>query len=273
MNQVHTPDNRQIYGVWADSLAELISYRYLGCRSKLHEGFSATGRMPLRSDMRPGGALLGAPAAIAMLDTAGIAIDRHWQLALTHVEINLLDGARGIDTLGVQGTMTRAARTQVFTEARLVDADRPDTVVGFGTADWTVISTTATGFDYIDPGPGVPDTGELPPLHQAYGAVADAGGLRIEEVTTRLGGPVLHHGPILVTLEAAALALIQKDPGPSTVESLSVRLVRAGKRGPLRATAQILAQNAESAVIRADLRQDGVDGELIATGTVRIRRP
>ncbi|WP_328354879.1 hypothetical protein OG976_24480 [Mycobacterium sp. NBC_00419] len=270
MTTTPRPDNADIYGVWAESLAELVSYRYLGCRSVLHDGFDATGRMPLRSDMRPGGSLLAAPAAIAMLDTAGIAIDRHWQLALTHVEVNLIGGARGVGTLGVQGSMTRAARSQVFTESRFVDANHPDTVVGFGTADWTVITPTATGFDYIDPGTGIEDSPYLPPLHDAYGAVADGTGFTIAEVTPKLGGPVLHHGPILVTLEAAALAVLE--PSAEQVESLSVRLVRAGKRGPLRATAQILTESRTAVLVRSDLRQDDPDGDLIATATVRVRR-
>jgi acyl-coenzyme A thioesterase PaaI-like protein len=264
-------DKAAIYGVWAKSLAELVSYRYLGCRSVLHDGFDATGRMPLRSDMRPNGSLLAAPAAIAMLDTAGIAIDRHWQLALTHVDISLVGGARGVSTLGVQGSMTRAARSQVFTECQFVDADDPDTIIGFGTADWTVIAPTATGFDYIDPGPGIPDTGDLPPLHEAYGAVVDGNEFTIAEVTPKLGGPVLHHGPILVTLEAAALAAVAPCADGVEVESLSARLVRAGKRGPLRASGRTLSQSGTTTVVRSDLYLDSPDGELIATATLRLR--
>lgn len=265
-------DQAAIYGVWAKSLAELVSYRYLGCRSVLHDGFDATGRMPLRSDMRPNGSLLAAPAAIAMLDTAGIAIDRHWQLALTHVHVNLVGGARGVTTLGVHGSMTRAARSQVFTECRFVDSDDPDSTVGFGTADWTVIRPTATGFDYVDPGPGVPDTGTLPPLHTAYGAVVDGTEFTIAEISPKLGGPVLHHGPILVTLEAAALAAVGTGAAGVEVESLSARLVRAGKTGPLRANGRILSQNGPTILLRSDLVQDTPNGELIATATLRVRR-
>ena len=42
----------QVYGIWTQTVAELMSYRYLGCRSVLGAGFEARGEMPLRSDMR-----------------------------------------------------------------------------------------------------------------------------------------------------------------------------------------------------------------------------
>ena len=123
------------------TVAELMSYRYLGCRSVLGDGFEARGEMPLRSDMRHDVALFAAPVAIAMLDTAGIAIDRHWQLALTHVDIHLR-GTAPAQAIWRSGSMTRHARSQVFTEATFVDAELPEVVLGFGTADWAVIDPT-----------------------------------------------------------------------------------------------------------------------------------
>jgi acyl-coenzyme A thioesterase PaaI-like protein len=256
------------YGVWADTVAELISYRHLGCRSVLGDGYEAHGSMSIRSDMRRDGALLAAPVAIAMLDTAGIAVDRHWQLALTHVDIKL-GGRSAISTLGVHGSMTRRARSQIFTEARFVDADSPDTTVGVGTADWTVIADTATGFEYIDPGPGVLDTGDLPPLVDVYGAVPRVGGLVIPELTPRLGGLLLHHGPMLVVLEAAALEAAGRGV---RVAALSVRIVRAGKAAPFLASARVLSDDAGEILVRAELTQDDEDVNVIAVATITLIR-
>ena len=258
----------KVYGIWTQTVAELMSYRYLGCRSVLGDGFEARGAMTLRSDMRHEGSLLAAPVAIAMLDTAGIAVDRHWQLALTHIDVHLCGTALGVKGLGVLGSMTRQARSQVFTEATFVDVDRPDVVLGFGTADWAVIDSTPSGFEYIDPGPGVHDTGDLPALASAYDArPRTGGGLVIDELTPRLGGFVLHHGPILVSLEAAALEMAGAG---ARVEALSVRIVKAGKQGPFIATARVLSEDADASLVRADLHQ-GADGEnLIATATVRL---
>jgi acyl-coenzyme A thioesterase PaaI-like protein len=259
----------QVYGVWADAIAELISYRYLGCRSVLGDGFDARGTMPIRSDMRHEGSLLAAPVAIAMLDTAGIAIDRHWQLALTNVDVRLSGTDADVSTLGVDGSMTRHARSQVFTEARFYDDDDTSRTLGLGTADWAVIATTATGFEYIDPGPGVDDDGGLPPLAQAYGAADVGGRFVIEELTARLGGVVLHHGPILVTLEAAVL----NAAGPGVrVEAFGVRFVRAGKRGPFFASARTLSDQAGTVLVRAEMTQDGDDANIVAVATVTLRR-
>jgi acyl-coenzyme A thioesterase PaaI-like protein len=259
----------QVYGVWAEAIAELISYRYLGCRSVLGDGFDARGVMPIRSDMRHDGSLLGAPAAIAMLDTAGIAIDRHWQLALTHVDVRLSGPIRDVPTLRVEGSLTRSARTQVFTEARFTDNDDPSVTLGFGTADWAVISTTATGFEYIDPGAGVLDDGDLPPLADAYGGAEVDGTFVIAELSPRLGGVVLHHGPILVLLEAAALHVA---PSGAHVEALSVRIVRAGKRGPFVASARVLSDRAGTTLVRAEMTQDGDSSNVVAVATVTLRR-
>jgi len=257
-----------VYGIWTQTVAELMSYRYLGCRSVLGDDFDARGEMTLRSDMRHEGSLLAAPVAIAMLDTAGIAVDRHWQLALTHIDIHLSGTDSGVAGLGVLGSMTRQARSQVFTEATFIDVDRPDVVLGFGTADWSVIESTPSGFEYIDPGPGVQDTGDLPELAVAYDArPRPGGGFVIDELTPRLGGLVLHHGPILVTLEAAAL---EAGGVGARVEELSVRIVKAGKRGPFFATARVLSDNTGVVLVRADLHEGADYARLIATATVRL---
>jgi acyl-coenzyme A thioesterase PaaI-like protein len=258
----------QVYGIWTQTVAELMSYRYLGCRSVLGDGFEARGEMTLRSDMRHEGSVLAAPVAVAMLDTAGIAVDRHWQLALTHIDIHLAGAGAGVARLGVLGSMTRQARSQVFTEATFVDADHPEVVLGFGTADWTVIDSTPSGFEYIDPGPGVEDTGSLPALATAYDAHPRAsGGLVIDELSPRLGGFVLHHGPILVSLEAAALEVAGDG---AVVEALSVRIVKAGKQGPFIATARVLTEDADALLVRADLHQGADGANLVATATVRL---
>jgi acyl-coenzyme A thioesterase PaaI-like protein len=260
----------EIYGVWTQTVAELMSYRYLGCRSVLGDGFEARGHMPIRSDMRHGDGLLAAPVAIAMLDTAGIAVDRHWQLALTHVDIHLCGPVDGLAAIDVYGSMTRRARSQIFTEATFTDAADPGRLIGVGTADWTVITPTASGFEYIDPGPGVPDTSQLPPLATAYGAERRAdGGYVIESLTPRLGGVVLHHGPILVALEAAAL---QAAGGTARVESSDVRIVKAGKKGPFVATASVRSDVGGSVLISARLHQDGDETNVVATALVRATR-
>jgi acyl-coenzyme A thioesterase PaaI-like protein len=245
-----------------------MSYRYLGCRSVLGEGYDALGRMAVRSDLRHGEGLLAAPLAIAMLDTAGIAVDRHWQLALTHVGIQLCGPvAEDVNAVAVHGSMTRRARTQIFTEARITAEDDPHRLLGFGTADWTVISSTGTGFEYVDPGPGVRDTGGLPPISSAYGARRHADGrFVIDELTPELGGVLLHHGPIMVALEAAAIHAAGR---VRQIQSLDVRIVKAGRTGPFVASASVESEAAGSILVSARMHQDDDDTNVVATALLR----
>lgn len=260
------------YGTWAGSLDELISYRYVGCRSIATDDDQAVGGFVVRSDLRLGQGLLGAPVAIAVLDTAGINIDGIHILALTRVDMQLLDGAGSVEAIAVLGTVVRRARTMVFTEARLVDAADHGRTIGFSTADWVVIKPTPPGFAYVDPGPGVPDRPPMPPLWAAYGAVPlPGGGFEIPALSPRVGTERMHHGPMLVVTEAAALQAAEAAGfTPTGVEALSTRLIRAATVGPFRTRAEVLAQSASTAACRAELYDEGA-GAVVATTFVTVR--
>ena len=263
-----------IWGVF-ERTTDLISYRYLGCSSELRDREHAEGRMRIRRDMRTGGGgLLGSPLAIAMLDTAGINIDRFYHAACTHIDVHLVDPGREVTEVRILGTVVREARTAVFTEARFEDADRPGRLLGMGTVGWTIVGPTPPGFTYTHPGTGVPDSPTLPPLVEAYDArPAAGGGYVIDGMSTRLGTDVLHHGPILVVSEAAALDAIGVSAGTSgvDVETSSIRLVQAGRRGPFVATAEVIGHTGGTFACRTEMRDQGRDDRVIATGFFRAR--
>jgi len=253
---------------------QLVSYRYVGCSSVLLDRTHAEGRMQLRRDLRNPGGLLGAPLAIAALDTAGINIDRYYHLALTRIDVHVLEPATDVDRVRIDGHVLREARTQVFTGATIVDAAEPTRAIAFATADWAVLAPTPDGFEYTDPGHGVPDTPDLPPLAEAYDArPRSGGGFVIEGLSARVGIDTLHHGPILVSLEAAALeaAAARTGSGALRIEHLSVRLVSAGRCGPFVATAEVVPLRGDTVACRAELRDEGVDGRVVATAILRAR--
>lgn len=269
-----TRDAELIHGVWTESLDELVSYRYLGCSSVVRDRTHAEGHLRLRRDLRTSAGTLAAPIAIATLDTAGINIDRLYHLALTHVGVALFEPADGVEAVRVIGTVVREARTQVFTEARIEDAADPARVIGFGTADWAITAPTPEGFEYTEPGPGVPDSPDLPPLAEAYDAHPQpGGGLVIAGLSPRVGTGVLHHGPMLVSLEATALEVAAAAVGTDAlrVEQLDTRIVKAGRTGPFVTDAEVLAANEETIAARATLRDDGAGGCLVAAALVRLR--
>jgi len=272
MSNAPDPTAESPYGVWDTAMRELVSYRHLGCSSVQVDRDHAVGSLRLRRDLRTTAGLLSAPVAIAMLDTAGICIDREYLLGLTHVEVQLLDPADDVQALRVLGSVVRWARSQIFTEATFVSESDPTRIVGVGVADWAVIAPTPEGFTYTDPsGPEV-DESLLPPLTAAYDATPTAGGYEIATLSPRIGGVTLHHGPMLVALEATALDLANSvTPGPLAVEHASVRIVKAGHAGPFRTSGTIVRDD-DSVLVRSELVDVGNADAVVAIGHHRIRR-
>lgn len=263
----------KVFGVWEETIRDLISYRYLGCRSVLLDREHADGRMPIRRDMRTPGGLLTAPLAIAALDAWGNIVDRHYHLGLTHADVDVFDTARDVDEVVIRGWVVREARSQVFTEARIEAGGDPSRVVAYATADWAVIGPTPPGFEYRDPGPGVADTPDLPPLWEVYhGRPRGDGGFVIDELASPIGLEILHHGPMLVLTEAAALEAAATESGSDrlTVERASTRIVAPGKQGPFVVTADVLPTR-DGIVCRAQLRDEGYDDRVVAVSLFRIR--
>jgi acyl-coenzyme A thioesterase PaaI-like protein len=207
-----------------------------------------------------------------MLDTAGISIDGTHHAACTHVGVQLYEPGRGVEVVRVEGAVLHVARTAIFTEARFVDADDPRRILGTGTVDWSIIGRTPPGFVYADPGPGVPDSPDLPPLPLAYDVRPAAGGYVIEGLSARLGTDVLHHGPMLVASEAAALDAVHAE-GRSVagIESCGLRLVRAGRAGPFVTAATVVVERHDLTVCRTEMVDRGQHDALIAVGLVRVR--
>jgi len=263
------------FGEWADSMEALMSYRYLASRPRLIDGTHAEGLMEIRPDLRtPAGAVLGAPLVIAMLDVAGITVDRHWILALTQINVDILDAAVDVGEVFLSGQITTAARSQIFTEARIYDAADRDRVVGFGTANWSVICPTPEGFQYPDPGRGIEGLAEVPPLWQAYtGRRRTDGLLEIPGLRPEIGTDRLHHGPMLVVSEAAAIEAATEALGTDAlaVEHLGLTIVAPGRSGPFVATPVLVAVRSDTVGCRIELRDHGRDARLVAAASVRLR--
>jgi acyl-coenzyme A thioesterase PaaI-like protein len=264
------------FGEWDGAVDVLMSYRYLASAPRLIDRTHAEGTVPLRPDLRtPGGAVFGAPLAIGMLDVAGITVDRFWILALTQVNVNMLAGAVDTKTVHFEGRVTSEARSQIFTEARIYDADDRDTVIGFGSANWSVICPTPEGFSYPEPGTGTEGMAEVPPLWQAYGGRRrDDERLEIPGLRPEIGTQRLHHGPMLVVSEAAALeaAALALGTDQIVVEHLSTTIVAPGRIGPFVATPVFVAVHGDAVACRVELRDSGRDDRVVAATFVRMRR-
>lgn len=277
LENIDSPDVIDSDALW-EALQEMVSYRYVGCSSVLVDRERAVGRMRIRrNDMRTPVSPLTAPLAIAALDVAGNSMDRHYKIAITHVVVDVFDPMPDVDSVVLHGDVTREARTQLFTDARVVAAEDPQRVVGNVTLDWAILAPTPPGFRYLDPGDGLPDTPDLPPLWEAYsGRRREGGGFVIDGMNPSIGTkmskePVLHHGPILVLTEAAALEAAADIAGTDqlVVEQASTRVIAAGRRGPFVITSDAV-QTKDAIVCHSVLRDEGA-GRAVADAHLRIR--
>jgi len=262
-------------GDWAPTRGVLMSHAYLGSRPDAIDSTRADNVLDLRSDLRTGaGALLAAPLAIAMLDAATVNVESMRVLAVTHVDIDVVDCGLDVGRAHLAGQITTQMRSQLFTEARIHDADDPSRYIGFGTANWAVLGLAPHRFCFPQPGPPEPDWAGLPPLWHAYSGRRRADGtLEIPRLPLEVGEERLHYGPMLVVTEAVALdnAAAALGTDELVVEHLAMTVVAPGRVGPFIARAVFTATEGDSIGCRVELRDAGRGDRLIAATFVRVR--
>jgi hypothetical protein len=252
-------DRPGMQGVFTASMDELVSYRYVGCQAVALDADHAIGHTTVRSHLCTPGSLSSAALAISMLDAAGINVDPVFLLGLTQVDIQLYEHALDVRRLRTAGRVVRWARTQVFTECRFEDAGS-GRVIGAGAANWSVIVPTPEGFAYTDMGAGYPESPETPRMPDAFELrPRDGGGFVLRALSPRVGAEVLHHGPMLVGTEQAALQTAAAATGTDrlALRASTMRIVRAGRTAPFTFTSEVLA--ATDAVVAC--RSEVVDGD------------
>lgn len=264
------------WAFWEERLGPggLVSYRHIGCRSEADGRHAATGGLRLRRDLRWCGGLQAGPLGISLLDTAGINVDAIADAAPTQIGLVILDDAADVRALRIHGHVVREGRTQMFTEARFVDADDPGRVVALGTTSWAVARPKVPGYRYVDPGPGPDPDSELPTLAEAFDCRHRAGGgYEIKGLTERTCGGMtvgrcLHQGHIQVVLEAAAqevAAPLSPVGAQPRLRHASITIVAKGTAGPFVSSATVVSVTAQSVATHSELHDEGT-GRLIAAG-------
>jgi hypothetical protein len=262
-------------GDWAPTRGVLMSYAYLGSCPEAIDSTSAANTLDLRSDLRtPVGAVLAAPLAIAMLDAATVNVESMRVHAVTQVDIDIVDCAIDARRAYLEGKVTTEMRSQLFTEARIWDADHPDRHIGFGTANWSILNHSPHRFCFPQPAPCDNRGGALPPLWHAYsGRRRGETAMEIPRLPQELGVEWLHHAPMLVITEAVALDCASDTLGTDelVVEHLAMTVVAPGRVGPFIATPVYTAVEGDSVGCRVELRDAGRGDRLIAATSLRMR--
>jgi hypothetical protein len=229
----------------------------------------------LREDLRTrAGAVTAAPLAIAMLDAALVNMDSMHVRAVTQVDVTIVDCAIDVDRVLLSGGITADAGSQLFTEARICDADDVSRHIGFGSANWTVLSMPPQRFCFPEPDAialAAPDAS--PPLWQAFSGHRRCDGLLEIPRLTEVGVDRLHYAPMLIVAEAVALehAILTLDTDMLSADSLSMTMVAPGLIGPFVAKPVFSAVDTETVGCRVELRDTGRGNCLVAVGFVRMQ--
>lgn len=195
-------------------------------------------------------------------------------LAVTQVDIAIIDCAIDTRRAYLAGKVTTEMRSQLFTEARIRDADDPARHIGFGTANWSVLNHSPHRFCFPKPAPCEDNRALLPPLWRAYsGRRRGETAIEIPRLPREVGVEWLHHGPMLVITEAVALDCAAETLGTDELvaEHLSMTVVAPGRVGPFIAAPVYSAVEGDSVGCRVELRDAGRGDRLIAATSVRMR--
>ena len=210
-----------------------------------------------------------------MLDAATVNVEGMRVLAVTQVDIDIVDCALDIRQAHLDGRITTEMRSQLFTEARR--STTPTIAgrhIGFGTANWAVLNRAPNRFCFPQPGPPEPGwagcrrCGMRTPAVDVLTARSRSPGCLSRSVEERL-----HHGPMLVVTEAVALESAAEELGTDelVVEHLAMTVVAPGRVGPFIATPVFTAIEGDSVGCRVELRDAGRGDRLIAATFIRMR--
>jgi hypothetical protein len=253
----------------------LMTYRYLGTQSDLSAGGDAG--MTVRRDMRnPAGGLMAAPLGIVLAEAGGPASDAGGVPAPVFGSVHVLDDGRDVKRVRARTRWGSRGRTIGFGQAEVYDEANPDRILAVTLSQGVNVGEAPPGFTYVDPGPGVPDSPQLPPLHEAFGAERRPDGRwQLPELSQRIGSTSgsLHHGPIQIVLEALAMELAAKAAGTDQlqIEDWSVQYVARGKIGPFVADGEVVAGNLNRYACRVTLSDEGNGGRICSTALAVFR--
>jgi hypothetical protein len=250
----------------------LMTYWYLGRAFNQNQDPDT---MRLRRDMRnSAGGIMAAPLAIAAPETGGWR-DRDVIPAPVAYSLHILDDAADVSEIRIARSTVRQGRKMGFSRSMIVDAARPDRVIAVTTGIGITLGKAPESFRPIDLPPDIPDTKDLPPLHEVFGARRDSEGWRLPPLGPKQASTSasLHLGPIHVAFEAAAMELASEAVAarPLQVEEWDVHFVAPGRVGPFLVRAEAQAGRHARVLVRMTLVDEGSHEAIVASGAAVFR--
>jgi acyl-coenzyme A thioesterase PaaI-like protein len=268
MAEIRALQTTELHAFWDEFAAVmggpegLMTYRYLGTHADAIDRHHATGYMKLRRDMRDAHGLHASPLMILIADVVGILDDAIAVPAPTQMAIELLDAGHGVEEVFCEGQIIHEGRSQLFSTATICDRADRDRVIAVARDAGAVVAPAPGGYNYVDPGPGVPDSADLPPLWQAFGATRRGdGAYEIAELTSRIGSTSasLHHGATHIVLEAASMDAATEAAGTDSIRLAHwhVSFTARGKEGPFVTSAKVISVSGDRIAIETELSGAG----------------
>jgi hypothetical protein len=279
MEDIRDVDDEDYWDELRRRWGALLSYRYIG-RKFSSMNVVEDGAVALRHDMKnAAGGVMVAPLAI-ICPGGGSGSDLETVPNPVIHSIQILDDARGVEKVEVEGATLKRGQRMGFSRARIVDADRRDRVIALVESQSASIGEVPAGLQRFDDDPvmHIEDSPDLPPLWQVFGAHRRYDGDWIlPELREELASPdaALHLGPQHVLLETAAVELADSYAGAGVLqaESAHVMFLARGKVGPFRAQGSVHAGSDLSGLVGVQLTiHDEGNGDRATTAASYVFR-
>ena len=114
-------------------------YEHLSMDLRQTGEWTTEGIAPVTADLRTPGGLRASLAALLLEGSFGDNLLAHGFPVLSHMTFHLRDGADDVARLRAEGELVHMGKRRASARGRVVDADEPDRLIGFGTIGFTMI--------------------------------------------------------------------------------------------------------------------------------------
>lgn len=248
-------------------------YDCVGIESKLLDANSVETTLPVDDALLAAGGGRERAAYLGLAMEHGMPLLADVAAVPVVIAVHLRQRAAAPSRLWVMSRIVRLGRAMMVTEATFYDSR--GTTTGFGTVTWSVSGPLPSDQPPRTPpfrvqravsGSGILEAIGLRPLEEG-------GGYQIAEIVPAIAAPggILHAGAVQILCEEAALSAARARLQSEQVSTrdLECQLLAAAKIGPFTSRSTVLVAGVDGVDCRAEVRDEGNRGRLIATANVR----
>jgi uncharacterized protein (TIGR00369 family) len=185
---------------------------------------------------------------------------------------------RAVGPLRLRSTVMRAGRAAIVTDVRVTDAGADGTILADAVLTSAVLVPEGGPPRWARPAhmQAPPPSGPLPSWLEWLGVrdvAGDAAGVVELDATDALRNPwgIVHGGVTASLVDVAAeRAVAARSPGPVATGDVALHFLAPARIGPVRATATVMGDRADGAVVAVEVRDVGHD-RVVARAVATVR--